>query len=70
MMLIKPGDVVWLKSGGPKMTVAAVTPENICGCIWFQHGEILQFEFEISALRKSDPFYDEEADSSPIDKPN
>ena len=55
-MSIKKGDIVWLKSGGPKMTVKGITPEKICICIWFQHGEIQFFEFEDSTLSKSDPF--------------
>lgn len=31
----KPGDLVRLKSGGPKMTVSHRTGENELCCIWF-----------------------------------
>jgi uncharacterized protein YodC (DUF2158 family) len=55
-MLIKKGDIVWLKSGGPKMTVMSIIEENLCHCIWFQYGEIQHFEFETVTLRKSNPF--------------
>ena len=39
-MQCKPGDIVMLKSGGPKMTVASIRPnldntEVIAICIWF-----------------------------------
>jgi uncharacterized protein YodC (DUF2158 family) len=32
-MTFQPGDVVFLKSGGQSMTVAAITDENV-ECIW------------------------------------
>ena len=32
----RPGDVVKLKSGGPKMTVTFIDPEGHVGCAWFQ----------------------------------
>jgi len=31
----KPGDVVQLNSGGPKMTVAAVQSDGTLRCVWF-----------------------------------
>ena len=52
---IKPGDIVWLKSGGPKMTVKSMEVEALCRCIWFQHGEVNSFDFEVATLTKSDP---------------
>ncbi len=35
MAQFKPGDVVKLKSGGPVMTVAAMTGQGVL-CCWFQ----------------------------------
>jgi uncharacterized protein YodC (DUF2158 family) len=54
-MEIKAGDVVWLKSGGPKMTVKSIDSKQLCKCIWFQHGEIHHCDFEIVTLTKNDP---------------
>ena len=31
----KPGDVVQLNSGGPKMTVVAVQSDGTLSCVWF-----------------------------------
>jgi uncharacterized protein YodC (DUF2158 family) len=35
----KPGDVVQLKSGGPKMTVVTAKPGEVF-CSWFHSGEM------------------------------
>lgn len=35
----KPGMVVQLKSGGPKMTIAEVNPKFGARCIWFLEGK-------------------------------
>ena len=32
----KPGDVVQLNSGGPRMTVVAVQSDGTLRCVWFQ----------------------------------
>lgn len=34
-MQMQVGDVVWLKSGGPDMTVSAVGDNGLCTCRWF-----------------------------------
>jgi uncharacterized protein YodC (DUF2158 family) len=52
----RKGDLVWLKSGGPKMTVKSSEPDSKYTCIWFQHGEIQHHTFERVTLTKSDPF--------------
>ena len=35
----KPGDVVQLNSGGPKMTVEAVQSDGSLRCVWFHEGK-------------------------------
>ena len=41
-MAFKPGDVVFLKSGGQSMTVAAVDEDNI-ECLWIgEEGELFR----------------------------
>ena len=34
-LTFKPGDVVQLNSGGPKMTVVAVLSDKTMRCVWF-----------------------------------
>ncbi len=36
-MTFQPGDVVLLKSGGPRMTVHAVSDVQV-SCVWFHEG--------------------------------
>jgi uncharacterized protein YodC (DUF2158 family) len=55
---IKAGDVVELKSGGPRMTVAKV--ENWNGvmratCHWFEGDKPQQGYFPVSSLERSEP---------------
>jgi uncharacterized protein YodC (DUF2158 family) len=59
---IKAGDVVWLKSGGPAMTVTAISPEDhgreeVVVCRWFTADQVKPEtgEFPRVALRTSDP---------------
>jgi uncharacterized protein YodC (DUF2158 family) len=54
---IKKGDVVWLKSGGPEMTVHLIDEDGNCTCLWFRHGEIQRYSIEHSSLTKKNPFY-------------
>ena len=56
MRNIKKGDIVWLKSGGPKMTVQQIEEENRCKCVWFQYGEIQAYNFERETLTLTDPY--------------
>jgi uncharacterized protein YodC (DUF2158 family) len=56
MRNLKKGDIVWLKSGSPKMTVQQIELEKNCKCIWFQYGEIQTHDFDCDTLTLSDPF--------------
>jgi uncharacterized protein YodC (DUF2158 family) len=50
------GDVVGLKSGGPKMTVVSVgeddTGDPTVWCVWFEESNKVQDSFPPSALQK------------------
>lgn len=60
MSEFKPGSVVTLKSGGPKMTVNSTTTTNgVVNCVWFEgdcdrnanfHADVLQQAAEPSSL--------------------
>jgi uncharacterized protein YodC (DUF2158 family) len=55
-MTLEIGDIVWLKSGGPKMTVegkAAMGGGVICK--WFDRTELKTSTFAEGALTKEDP---------------
>lgn len=60
MSEIKKGDLVQLKSGGPKMTVEnvgnyggmAMGPENGAKCVWFEKEKPMQKVFDIAVLQK------------------
>ena len=57
---LKMGDVVMLKSGGPKMTVASigsprpgpVPPAKWVRCIWFDGSNIYEYSFDSTGLVK------------------
>lgn len=56
---IKTGDIVRLKSGGPKMTVDAIIPRTPIGslttCKWFDgNGNACSSEFALVALVRAD----------------
>lgn len=40
---IQVGDLVWLKSGGPRMTVSAVSGEIVM-CVWFPNSSELKVQ--------------------------
>ena len=60
-MKFKPGDVVRLKSGGPKMTIEAVTDFETAVCVWFCQPDDLSYtptnaqehEFSLHAIEKA-----------------
>ena len=55
---LKKGDVVMLKSGGPKMTVlnfgeqkpGALTSSNWVRCLWFEGNRVYEFNFDKNVL--------------------
>lgn len=56
-MQFKPGDVVMLKSGGPKMTVSAKTAGGTSWiCQWFVGGEIKESVIPDAALTKPENY--------------
>ena len=54
MKQIQSGDVVWLKSGGPSMTVYAAE-KNTARCDWFENNEHKQATFRIGQLTDEAP---------------
>lgn len=47
------GDVVRLKSGGPKMTVEHVDEElDLVTCVWFENKDLKRDSFSATALQK------------------
>jgi uncharacterized protein YodC (DUF2158 family) len=49
------GDVVILKSGGPRMTVKAVYPNEAVECVWNDYGAIHAYQFPHDCLEKIEP---------------
>jgi uncharacterized protein YodC (DUF2158 family) len=50
----KPGDLVRLKSGGPIMTVSAITSRDKVDCHWFVGETLKATEFHSNALTSPD----------------
>lgn len=46
------GDVVRLRSGGPKMTVERIEKSKSVLCTWFLNGQIQGNDFEPAALKR------------------
>lgn len=53
--VIKPGDLVKLKSGGPVMTVAFIKPGStgVFNCLWFLDSALQQGTFSNVSLVKA-----------------
>ena len=52
----KPGDVVQLKSGGPKMTVESINEDGSCDCVWIDEkadSEARSYAYFPEVLRKA-----------------
>ena len=43
--MIKKGELVWLKSGGPCMTATESCSKGTCTCVWFLQGQIQKQQF-------------------------
>lgn len=56
-----PGDVVFLKSGGPNMTVKNYEDNHEVVCSWFKDQDLKEKAFPDSMLKKYEP-----ADFAPI----
>ena len=54
-MEIKHGAIVWLKSGGPKMTVNGISAPQKWACSWFLNNKLEHGVFHESALTTTDP---------------
>ena len=46
----KRGDVVYLKSGGPPMTVVDIISDNVVECQWFWRGQFPDLRFYVEQL--------------------
>ncbi len=51
-MSFTPGDVVQLKSGGPRMTVREVAGDNDVYCEWFDQKDVKRGAFKAAMLEK------------------
>jgi len=52
MSELKIGDVVVLKSGGPKMTVAYIGNSGKIDCVWFKESNEKRGTFHVEAVQK------------------
>jgi uncharacterized protein YodC (DUF2158 family) len=50
---IRAGDVVYLKSGGPALTVASVGHTGDCWCFWFVNSDLCSQNIAPKALTKT-----------------
>ncbi|KQQ76922.1 DUF2158 domain-containing protein [Acinetobacter calcoaceticus] len=56
MSEFKEGDVVYLKSGGPAMTITEITPNDYVWCTWFDKDQKVQGKsFIKSSITKNNP---------------
>ena len=56
MTNIKTGDIVWLKNGGPSMTVRSLLKNNrFATCDWFDGNKLFSNAFDIEQLTNKDP---------------
>jgi uncharacterized protein YodC (DUF2158 family) len=49
------GDVVQLRSGGPRMTVHSLVSDGDVVCQWFEGSEVHEENFPKEALKKVEP---------------
>jgi uncharacterized protein YodC (DUF2158 family) len=51
-MNFRAGDVVQLKSGGPKMTVSSEEQYGMTYCVWFEGSKQQGANFNVETLKK------------------
>jgi uncharacterized protein YodC (DUF2158 family) len=52
------GDVVQLRSGGPKMTIHSLASDGDVACQWFEGNEVHEGDFSNKVLRKAEQVED------------
>ncbi len=52
---LKPGTVVWLKSGGPAMTIKENVDKSYVICGWFNGSKLHESKFSTYQLTTDDP---------------
>ncbi len=54
-MAVKNGAIVWLKTGGPAMTVSYQTGDLLWLCTWFVGFEVKEHSFSAEQLTETEP---------------
>ena len=54
-MIVKEGMIVWLKTGGPAMTVSSLARPNTWICKWFVGTKLSHSQFKSEDLTDKDP---------------
>lgn len=54
-MIVKEGMIVWLKTGGPAMTVSSLARPNTWICKWFVGTKLSHSQFKSEDLTEKDP---------------
>lgn len=52
---IRPGTIVWLKTGSPAMTVKFMTTSDEWECSWFVGNDVKEHSFSPDQLTTEDP---------------
>ncbi len=55
MANLKNGDVVYLKSGGPQMTIQEIRDDGIALCVWFDGKQKFENVFKLDNLTTENP---------------
>jgi uncharacterized protein YodC (DUF2158 family) len=67
MAKVKEGDVVRLKSGGPRMTVTMVMSKKVVVCQWFEGTKLRGGHFHPDALDPAEGAADDDAAGTGVD---
>ena len=51
---LNPGDIVQLKSGGPHMTIQALSDPRTVTCAWFTNNTVTFADFSLVSLKVPD----------------